>query len=188
MHGKYPDQLLATNMNRLFTIVALAMPLCAIAETYKCNINGSAVYQDRPCAGTVRRSADMPRPAVQQERHYRHDNQSVQPAGDIEAGNAETERQKAFLASGAKSRKISTLKFEIESAETALAQMQNSMHSEMAAIEAKKSYAKNNLAGATYLNSLATERQAVATRYDVDMAAQRDRIQRLREDLAAAQR
>lgn len=46
------------------TSLAFALlSICTAAfaqETYKCNVAGSWVYQDRPCPGAVRRSADMP--------------------------------------------------------------------------------------------------------------------------------
>lgn len=40
--------------------VFLASTVALAQESYKCNVGGSWVYQDRPCPGAVRRSADMP--------------------------------------------------------------------------------------------------------------------------------
>lgn len=62
------------------------------------------------------------------------------------------------------------------------------MHAELAELERRKGYANNNLAGATYLNSLANERQAVTARYDVDINTNRDRLKQLKDDLAKAQK
>ena len=66
--------------------------------------------------------------------------------------------------------------------------MQANMNAEIAALDRQKSSANNNLAGATYLNSLATEQQAISTRYSVEISTQRDRLKQLQDQLAAEQK
>ncbi len=41
-------------------LLTLASATVFAQETYKCNVGGTMVYQDRPCPGAIRRSADMP--------------------------------------------------------------------------------------------------------------------------------
>lgn len=49
-------------MNPLILALALAIisPLSFGQETFKCKVNGSMVYQDRPCPGTGRYSESLP--------------------------------------------------------------------------------------------------------------------------------
>ena len=168
-----------------FGSTAALVPVAGFAqESYKCKINGTMVYQDRPCPGSVRRSESMPLP---------------KPAATAAAATApaptpepvapaisDTERQKAFLAKGAKERRISDLQYEIGRTEATISRLHGEMADKIAEIDREKLRANNNLAGATFLNSLATEQQAITTRYQVDISTQRDRLKTLQEKLVAA--
>lgn len=167
-------------------IFLLAATQPAIAQ-YKCVKNGTTVFQDSPCAGSVRRSADMAQPISGNEQRSAVAKPAVESA-DKSSQQTDLERQKTFMAKGAKDRKIADLQYEITRTESAITQLQSAMHAELADLEGRRSLANNNLAGATYLNSLANERQAVTARYDIDINTQRDRVKQLREELAAAQK
>lgn len=165
-------------------ILALFATSVAVAqETFKCTIGGATVIQDRPCPGAVKRSSDMP---VKQAGSALTPAPSAAPA-EV-AKPSDLERQKAFMAKGAKDRRISDLQFEISRTEASISQMQANMNAEIAALDRQKSSANNNLAGATYLNSLATEQQAISTRYSVEISTQRDRLKQLQDQLAAEQK
>lgn len=69
-----------------------------------------------------------------------------------------------------------------------ISQSQQARDAELNTIKERKSLASNNLAGATLEHSLATEMQAVATRYDSDIHVKQEKLRRLREDLAKAQK
>ena len=177
-------------MNRIiFVFAILTASTTALAqEMYKCTIAGSTVIQDRPCPGAVRRSADMPaKPAVQTTAPPQVTAAALSPT---EAGKvpSDVERQKAFMAKGAKERRLTDLQYEISRVETAIQQSQINMNAEIAALDHKKSSANNNLAGATYLNSLATEQQAISTRYGIEVSTLRDRLKQLQDQLAAEQK
>ena len=93
------------------------------------------------------------------------------------------ERDKAYLAEGAKARRRSDINYEINRLEESIAASQQAMAAEMSALEYRKSSARNNLAGAVYLQSLSTEMQAVTSRHGVDISTKQDRVKKLREDL-----
>lgn len=176
-------------MIRISIAVSLLAIGCSVSaqETFKCRINGEMVYQDRPCPGASRRSETMPadqRPGASASPVRPHEDSPKNADKSI----ADLDRQKQFLASGAKQRKISSIQYEIDRVESTIYNLQNSMHAELAELERRKGYANNNLAGATYLNSLANERQAVTARYDVDINTNRDRLKQLKDDLAKAQK
>lgn len=173
-----------TIRNFLLSIVSLMLIFPAIAqETFKCTNGGATVIQDSPCPGAAKRSSDMP---VKQVGSALTPAPSAAPA-EV-AKSSDLDRQKAFMAKGAKDRRISDLQFEISRTEASISQMQANMNAEIAALDRQKSSANNNLAGATYLNSLATEQQAISTRYSVEISTQRDRLKQLQDQLAAEQK
>lgn len=168
-------------------LLAAVAPMCTAQETFKCKVNGSFVYQDRPCPGAARYSDAMPGKVASTESAS-----PVQPAPGVsqtdKAAASDLEKQKAFIAKGAKDRKISDLKYQIENMEASISNSHAAMQYELAALDARRSKANNNLAGATYLQSLATEKTAVTSRYESEISTQRERLKNLREDLVKAQK
>lgn len=94
------------------------------------------------------------------------------------------ERDKAYLAEGAKARRRSDIKYEIDRLEESISASQQAMSADITALEIQKTTARNNLAGAVYLQSLSTEMQAVTSRHSIDISTKQDRVKKLREDLA----
>lgn len=164
-------------------LLAAVAPMCTAQETFKCKVNGSFVYQDRPCPGAARYSDAMPGKVAKTESAP-----PVVSQSDKAAPLSDLEKQKAFIAKGAKDRKISDLKYQIENTEASISNSHAAMQYELAALDARRGGANNNLAGATYLQSLATEKNAVTSRYESEISTQRERLKNLREDLAKAQK
>ena len=73
---------------------------------------------------------------------------------------------------------------EIKKSENAISRYQSQMNAELAALRSKKGRANNNLAGATWEQSISTEMQAVSDRYGNMMSIERDRLSVLRQELA----
>ena len=94
------------------------------------------------------------------------------------------ERDKAYLAEGAKARRRSDIKYEIDRLEESISASQQAMSADITALEIQKTTARNNLAGAVYLQSLSAEMQAVTNRHGIDISTKQDRVKKLREDLA----
>lgn len=170
--------------------LALALVSCSgmAQEPYKCKINGSFVYQDRPCPGAARYSESMP----EKPTPVKAKTDAALPASasqtNTPAVQTELEKQKAFLARGAKDRKISDLKYQIENTEAGISHSHSSMQNELAILDRRRDSANNNLAGSTYLESLATEKSAVTSRYESELRTLRERLQYLRDELAKAQK
>lgn len=68
-----------------------------------------------------------------------------------------------------------------------MANRSEQMTREMDALRAQKARASNNLAGATWEQSLSTEMQAVASRYKVMNDADQEQIKALRAKVAGLQ-
>lgn len=69
-------------------------------EAYKCTVNGSTVYLDRPCPGSVRRSASMPpSPSFSSQADTPSTASSAQPVQAASAPSAasKTEKDKEYI-------------------------------------------------------------------------------------------
>lgn len=79
------------------------------------------------------------------------------------------------------------MKDEIAGLERVIDSRNRRMQMEMESLRYRKSFANNNLAGATYEQSLSTEMQAVATRYKAQNEVEFERIRALRTELSGLQ-
>lgn len=148
----------------LLALIIAAAP--ATAEIYKCKTAaGGTVYQAEPCPGgaktgiktATRAQAQDPAPVVS------HAARDLAQANKFETERLarETERQ-------------------IEHQEAIAEEAQQSMTEELAALQAKQSRAKNNLAGATWLQSIAQEMQAVTAKHQTTISEARAKIATLK--------
>ncbi|MDP2548065.1 hypothetical protein [Oceanobacter sp. 4_MG-2023] len=86
------------------------------------------------------------------------------------------------------SMRISNRRYELErsikKSERELEGLQGQMDSELAKLKKKQNYANNNLAGATYRQSLATEMQSVTEQYKLRIESVQDELNRQRFELS----
>lgn len=83
--------------NRLLAVLLAAVSMtCVAQETYKCKVNGSFVYQDRPCPGAARYSDSMPGKTAKTEAAPVA-SQPVAGQGDKLAPMSDVEKQKIKL-------------------------------------------------------------------------------------------
>lgn len=177
----------------LLIVAALAAPSAATAqETYKCKAGGGYVYQDRPCQG-VKYPAGAPVvtpiPSASSGASAARSTEAIQPndaSPTAKAAPTELERQKAYLDGRAKERRVDDLKRQIELQEQTIGRTKETMDAELNRIRYQKQSASNNLAGATWEQSLATEMQAVTERYNGELAYQRSQLKDLQDQLAKA--
>jgi len=145
-------------MKRLVALLLLAAPLCAHAEVYKCTQGGKTQYQDTPCAGAATGAALKIR-------------ENTPSASSDANAPSDVDRINAWRESNEREREKASLDRQIKNAEIDRADLQKKMDGELAALKIKKLYAKNNLAGATWEQSISTEMQAVTTKYDAQLRA-----------------
>ncbi len=94
------------------------------------------------------------------------------------------ERSKAYLSEREKERKKDDLQAKIARNEDAIRGYQNLMHAEIELLQAKKGLAKNNLAGATWEESLSTEMNAVTARYRSEIEIRQEENKVFRAELS----
>lgn len=147
-------------------LITSLLSLPSAAQINKCAIDGRIVYQAAPC----------PRGAAASTLNYRNDI----------ADEAAKDAREEFLAKE-KSRRSAERRQDIEREiaflERQIERHQRDMDAEIAALRNAKRYASNNLAGATWEQSLSSEMQAVATRYQTKIKAAQDKIASLRDEL-----
>jgi len=178
-----------TLMRWTLIFAALAMwPFNSFAEVFKCVEDGKTVFQDKPCRGAG--SAITVVPA----------NQSVEKSKLPEAANQPADesvmsRTKSHIDTMQRDRQKRDLEYEIrdidsaiQNAEREISNLQRGLDAELALLSAKKGYANNNLAGATWLQSISSEMQATSEKYKVKIQPIQDRITLLATRRAALQK
>lgn len=155
-------------MKGAITAAALASLLTAgpAAAVYKCQVNGETVFSQTPCA------ADAEKVEVKVHRPSEGETKAAE-----ERANWLREENAAMRAD----RKSRDAAIEIAKLEREIEGYQVQMDKELAALRGQKARANNNLAGATWEQSIATEMQAVVDKYSTKIKINRDKIAALRE-------
>ena len=152
------------------SLVCAALGLALVAPVWAINkctgADGKVVFQDAPCIQGARAEELTVRPASGRAPR-------AQPAvaGDPVSGaskpQTEAERIDAQVAASQKSRRKRELEERwVPDAQADIERSQAQCDKQLKELQAKKSSANNNLAGATYLASLANEMSAVTTQCD----------------------
>lgn len=172
-------------MYRILTIALMVLAIATPAEAInKCfGVDGKAVYQDAPCAGRgetiVVRPASGHRAAVAAASEPSPNNvisPSVKGAAKKEGAFGETWQRRTFL----ENRGIRDARAEIEAHRRTCAAQQ-------ADLTSKKTRSMNNLAGATWEQSISTEMQAAATICDGRARDLRANLEALEKELRELQ-
>ena len=167
-------------MKHTLMAAALLLAAPAMAQIYKCpDASGRTVIQQVPCAGgktmdVKPASGHAPAPVlVPADAGAAAGSAAGRPMTEAERINARTE------ASQRDRRRDELQNRGVPNADAAVGATRRNCQDQMARLEAQRGTAKNNLAGATFLQSLATQMQAVSTRCDTEERMRRDEYLRL---------
>lgn len=155
-------------------IAAATMSVMPAWAIFKCPApNGRLVFQDTPCLAGGGERLDV-RPSSGQQA----------PTGTTRM--TETQRLQANIDDMQKQRR----RHEIESSllpndEEELRRVRQECDADIARLQARKSHANNNLAGATWQVSLSGEMTAIATRCDTRQRELKESIDSLRKECSA---
>ncbi|MFC4258633.1 DUF4124 domain-containing protein [Marinobacter lacisalsi] len=138
----------------LLTLAAITIPLPGHAAVYQCQVNGSTVFSDRPCGDDAKELDHKAAPMI--------------------GGSMATEQGETFVEQRQIERKIRRLEREKDQAE-------HDMDKALADWQRNKRRAANNLAGATWENSLAQEAEVLRKRYQSEIDSINAEIEELRE-------
>lgn len=155
----------------LVGLMAIGVAPSSDAETYKCRVDGTLVYQQQPCAtGTARATISAP-------------DQLTDDAARAHRARFESDNAARLAAA-----RLKSIDDQIAYNQTRIVAYEAMMDSELAALRAKKGQARNNLAGATWEQSISTEMEAVAANYATRIRIAQDEIAALRKERLALAR
>ncbi len=150
---------------KLVLSIALIMPALCQAEIYKCtDERGKTTFSQRPCSSTAEIVTVKP----------------IQPPST--PGKSVSEYSETLQAIGTRT-EIKHLERKIVQLEAKKRSLHKKMDAEMARLRHKKTHANNNLAGATWEESISSEMQAVAENYKVKILSVQDQIEGVRQEL-----
>lgn len=134
---------------------------------YKCkDANGRTAFQERPCesTGTQGNQIEVKPAAGPAPAAATPTSAQAASAPTADAPQTEAERLRRLNERDRKQRRLNDLnEREISAAEGRIRNATNQCERKMGSAQSMKSYANNNLAGATWEQSLSTEMQAIAT-------------------------
>ena len=139
-------------------LMALAMP--ALGSIYRCVIDGELIFSQQPCEEGAERIGDAGSSSENDAR--------VEPAFDTGPDN--------YVARVRLERRISRHQRNISA-------LQRERDRELASVRQRMQRANNNLAGATYIQGLSTEMQAVTDSYSSRIDVEQRSIDRLLTEL-----
>lgn len=161
-------------MHMLAAVIAACACSSPAWAVFKCqDANGRYSFQETPCASSSKGGEIDVRPATGHAARPAAVTEAPQSADGAAATTAkpmsEADRLNAQAATIRKRNRLSDLKNRhIPDAYGAIDRSKSNCDQRMASLRNNKRSASNNLAGATYENSLSSEMQAVATQCDSD--------------------
>ena len=142
---------------RWMILAGLALAGSVSAQTiYRCEVDGQLVFSQQPCAEDAER--------------IEHDFPVVESAAPVAAPDNYVARVR--------------IERQIRRHENRVRSLQASRDRDIATLRQRMARANNNLAGAQYMESIATDMQALGDRYDSRIEVEQRAIDRLRDDLA----
>jgi hypothetical protein len=160
-------------MKKIAAIALLAVCAGQAWAVNKCTLpDGRITFQDAPCAGSATGELIKIRPA---SGYVSAPPEAPQPAATSGTPNANTETPKPKnqlqkmqeqLANSQNDRKRQELEVRVSNTSLAMNKNATECDQQLNELKEQKKLAKNNLAGATWEQSLSTEMQAIAGRCD----------------------
>lgn len=158
------------------TLILLAFISTSAFAQYKCVVDGKTSFQDLPCTNgsstplNVKYGSIQPTPEVKTQ----HSNNTV-------------ENLKKSTNSLEKARLIREKQFQIENIQSARYNLQNELDAKLDALRAKKLTANNNLAGATWEQSISQEMTTVTDAYKSKFSNLDNQLQTAQQQLSKLQ-
>lgn len=160
--------------------IALVPPSAAAIN--KCKIDGRTVFQDKPCepgtGGKIDvRPASLPPPASTSPSEVAPTDDATTDQQAAQRSKVDDMRERADAAE--KERKGREIDHKIKISQQKMKQLEDAQARELASLARKKNHANNNLAGATWENSISKEQEAVVQKYESRMKNERSKMERL---------
>ncbi|MBE0454862.1 MAG: DUF4124 domain-containing protein [Roseovarius sp.] len=156
----------------LMLAMIIASSSAHASSIYRCEVNGEITFSQQPCAANAE--------AINL-RYSKPDEDSAARAQE------DHEQTTSRAASMELERRIRWERDKIQEEERHINSLQRQRSAEIAALQQRQTRANNNLAGATFRQSLAEEMQAVNQRFDAQIDQRQANIDRMRADIERMQ-
>lgn len=154
------------------SLIAVTLTVCAFSSpanaVFKCEVDGKITFSQTRCAPTAE--------TIQIKTH-------TPSAESAEHAASRADAIKAQLDKNQTQRETRRIRAKIRTLETDVERYQKLQDMEIDVLQKKKSRANNNLAGATWEQSISQEMQAVVQNYSTKINTARDQIKRLQKRL-----
>lgn len=157
-------------MTKKLLLLSIFLPFLANAQVYKCEVNGVLTFSQKPCADDAQLTNYTITPTPAQPANPNQTPQPTENHAEVNARIAESIRQR-------------NINIEITKKTAERNRKMRERDQRIAQLRRTKRSAANNLAGATWEESLSKEMTAIAMQYDTDIRSLDTQIDRLREDL-----
>jgi predicted RNase H-like nuclease (RuvC/YqgF family) len=153
-----------------YVIILSLFPVgIAQADIYKCVIKGKTTFSQQPCAtDAVKVEVNTYQPSAEEKSRA---NEAMQSNKDFSEGSD-------------RKYKIMNLKRMRAELKQDIKKYQASMDLELQALKQKKNYASNNLAGATWEDSISSEMLAVSKTYESRISNTNTKIDRVSDEIS----
>lgn len=171
-------------LNRIIALaVFISVPVAAETSFYKCKDKwDQPVFSQRPCEGESERGSVEVKNKITDTESVSNSTSApsaAQPITPLPPPQETTSTWDKVTAS----RKIRENEAEVERREKKVEHLERERDSKIAALDHRQNYARNNLAGAQFMESLATEMQAVNSQYGAKIDSQQRKIDRLLDEI-----
>ncbi len=157
-------------------LITVTLAVCAFSSpahaVFKCEVDGKITFSQTRCAPTAE--------TIQVKTHIPSAESAEHAASRADAIKAELDKTQA-------QRELRRIRTQIRALEADVARYQKRQDNEIAALREKKLHANNNLAGATWEQSISQEMQAVVQNYTSKINTARDQIKHLQKRLDEVQ-
>jgi hypothetical protein len=155
-------------MKRISIVVCvlIALPVAPVWAVNKCvSQDGSISYQTAPCP-TGANATEIQR----------------LPTNGPPSNPGEVDRIKGFTEKSAKDRRLLEIERAVTQSQDRIASYRQEMSDQIDALRSRKHAASNNLAGATWEQSISEEMSAISQQFNVLIRSEQDRIAGLRDE------
>lgn len=147
----------------------------AHGQVYKCvGPNGTTIFADAPCASGAKPIDVRPAAGRYVEQSPTESNAAAEPSGSSAAPSLQKRADTAARRRG--------LQNQIDFQERKIGAKTDEMNAKLDELRYRKRYANNNLAGATWEQSISQEMNAVSASYETELKSMRDELARLRSE------
>ena len=162
-----------------FVLLLFTSQVPAQTKFYQCKDQwGQPVYSQRPCGSDAQEKSVTAHDRISGDGDFKSSTESPAPS----APSATATTQTYSIEVTRDKRRLSEIKEDIKRRERRIEQYADERDERIAVLQLKTRYANNNLAGATWQESLASEMSAVATQYDTKIDQQQEKIDDLKEE------